>query len=148
MIRKIYDGKIYFVFGIVTLIIACIIGSISSYSYFGIEPEVRTLLDAETDVDENYRKAYILLRDPQLFAGYEHFDGESGRIKKFLESFDNLLYSGLGITPENKYHLEILLERRISGRMLGYKTMVFMLLISLLSWIMFFIEKRQQKKES
>ena len=148
MTRKFYDGKLYLVFGIVTLALVFIISAISSYSHFVVEPEVRTLLDAGENIDENFRKAYIILREPQLFAGYEQFDGDSRRIEKFIESFDKLVYSGLGIMPDHKAHLEILLERRVSGTVLGYKTAVFVLIISLMSWLMYFLEKRQQKKES
>ena len=148
MTRKFYDGKLYLVFGIVTLALVFIISAISSYSHFVVEPEVRTLLATSENIDENYRKAYIILREPQLFAGYEQFDGDSRRIEKFIESFDELVYSGLGLMPDHKVHLEILLERRVSGTILGYKTAVFVLIISLMSWLMFFLEKRQQRKES
>ena len=145
MTRKFYDGKLYLVFGIVTLALVFIISAISSYSHFVVEPEVRTLLATSENIDENYRKAYIILREPQLFAGYEQFDGDSRRIEKFIESFDELVYSGLGLMPDHKVHLEILLERRVSGTILGYKTAVFILIISLMSWLMFFLEKRQQR---
>ena len=140
---KINDSRLYFYFGIVTLVLALVLGAISSYSIFIVEPKIRTCLNAGTDINQNYRKAYILLRNPQIFAGYERFDAEGSGVKRFIEHFDEMVYYGIEITADQKQYLDLLLQRRVKGASLGVKTMVYLLLVSFLSWIMFFVERRQ-----
>jgi hypothetical protein len=147
MTPKIYDGKLYFFFGIVSLCVAVILGGISAYSKFLVEPKIRGYIETPDENGENYKKAYILLRNPQIFAGYEHFDGQSVAINKILETFDQMLYAGLPINPDHGQYLEVLLKRRAEGSALGFKTMFFVLFVSALSWALFLIEKLDLKKQ-
>jgi len=146
MTLKIYDGNLYFFFGIASLTIAVILGGISSYSRFVVESKIRGYLEAPYETDENYKKAYILLRDPQLFAGYEHFDAHSIAINKILETFDQMVYAELIIPQDYNQYLEVLLKRREDGAMLGFKTALFVFIVSILSWTMFLLEKNDLKK--
>ncbi|MCL1910859.1 MAG: hypothetical protein FWG13_01480 [Leptospirales bacterium] len=148
MTHKIYDGKLYFFFGIASLALAVILGGISSYSKFIVEPEIRGCLNAADETGENYKKAYILLRKPQIFAGYEHFDAHSIPINKILETFDQMVYAGLPINQDYGQYLEVLLKRREDGAALGLKTTLFVLIVSMLSWVMFFMEKNDLKKQA
>jgi hypothetical protein len=141
--RKINDSRLYLYFGAVTLALALVVGAISSYSIFSVEPGIRALLNAPSDINGNYRKAYLFLRNPQIFAGYERFDAEGSGARRFIEHFDEAIYSGSEITADQKQYLELLLERRQGGSALGIKTMFYILLVSFLSWIMYFVEKRQ-----
>lgn len=141
--RTIYDGKLYLYFGIATMVLALITGAVSAYSTFVVEPEIRKYLDADSDISKNYKKAYVLLREPQIFAGYDRFDHEDSGVKRFIEHFDEMVYYGIEMTPDQKQYLELLYQRREKGAALGMKTMVYILLVSLLAWTMFFIERRQ-----
>lgn len=144
MNQKPYDGKLYLTFSIVLLIIAILIGGISAYSVFYVEPKIKAFLDGETD--EDWRQAYVLLREPQLFAGYDNFDRESLGLKNLLTYFDEIVYSGASAAPEYRHYLELLLNRRESGAQLGLKTAAFALILSLFSLGMFFLEKNTLMK--
>jgi hypothetical protein len=54
-----------------------------------------------------------------------------------------MIYSGGEIKPEEKVYLELLLDRRKAGSMLGLKTAMFMLFISALGGIALYLENRK-----
>ncbi len=143
--KKFNDRKLYFYFSLITLIIAIILALISYYSILLVEPEIEVLLSARENVGESYREAYAQLRDPQIFARYEHFDRAAFPIKNILEDFNRRIKSGEAFTPDDKIYLEVLLERRMRGSELGRNTTVFFLLLSLLGWIFFLYEMKKVK---
>lgn len=144
MIMKSYDdSKIYFIFAVTTLVLAIILGSIASYSIFVIEPEAEGLLAAREDISENYKKAYLILRDPQIFARYENFDGMARAIKDIIATFDKKVYEGNFFIEDEKRYLDKLMERRMLGSRLTRNTMVFFLILSIMGWLMLLSEKRQ-----
>jgi len=140
--KKINDSGLYFYFAIVASSLTVILAVVSFYSFFNVEKEVKDLLAAKDNISENYRKAYLILRDPQVFAGYEHFDGQGSSVKTSIVYFDQLIYSGVEIRETDKKYLEILLGRRESGSRLGRNTMFYTLLLSIISWALFFFEKK------
>jgi hypothetical protein len=145
---KINDTRLYLYSSIITLVIAVILGAISYYSILSVEPEARRLLEAGDNVSENYRKAYGILRDPQLFARYENFDRDSRWIRTtVLPYMDNKVFNNRDFTPDEKLYLETLLNRRIQGSILGRNTMVFFLLVSLAGLCFFFYERRKVKTQ-
>lgn len=144
MKTKPYDGKIYLVFGLVVLAISLIVAGTSAYSIFSVEPKVRLLLDSENEAD--WRRAYVALREPQVFAGYDNFDRESMGVKRLLSFFDEAVYSGTGIASDQLQYLELLLERRHSGSVLGFKSAAFCLIVSILSFVMFVAEILSARK--
>jgi hypothetical protein len=146
--KKFDDRKLYFYFSIITLVIGIILGLIAFYSILIIEPEIQALLSAEENIPQNYEKAYSMLRDPQIFARYEHFDRVAYPIKNILRDFDNRINEGEAFTADDQLYLEILLERRILGSRLTRNTMIFLFLLSLLGWIFFFYERRKVKASS
>ncbi|PKL38008.1 MAG: hypothetical protein CVV44_12630 [Spirochaetae bacterium HGW-Spirochaetae-1] len=137
------DTKLYFYFAIVTLALALITASLSAYSRFSVEPRIHSLLNSENNMQDNYRQAYILLRNPQIFALYEHFDIDGMKIKNSLIYFDNKVYEGKEFIPDEKKYLELLLQRRTDGSQLGFNTVVYLLIVSFLAWAMFFYERRK-----
>ncbi len=171
--KKIDDSKLYFYFALTTLIIGIILAVVSFYSIYSVEPEIKDLLASAENKDKSYERAYILLRDPQIFARYEHFDTEQDlqlgystakklnidsqrdleilvsktfpgtTVKKALRYFDNKVYYGKEITADEKRYLEVLLDRRMKGARLGRNTMIFVLVVSMISWILLFVEKRR-----
>jgi len=138
--KKIDDSRLYLYSAIVTLIVGVILGVVSFYSILLVEPTVGRLLSSKGDIDKNYKDAYIILRDPQIFAGYSNF--ESDRVKNSLTFFDNKIFSGEKIDPDRKIYLEVLLDRRKEGSILGRNTMIFFMLLSLVAWIFFFNERK------
>ena len=140
------DSRIYFYFGIVTLVLALVTGAVSGYSKFFVESKISAHLSADKDIDKEYKKAYILLRNPQVFALYENFDKASDAVERILAYFDEKIYRGMameaGETGDIRY-LNKLLERRQQGSVLGFKSAVYLILLSFLSWVMFFVEKKQ-----
>lgn len=143
---KLDDSRLYFYFGIVTIVLALITGAISGYSKLFVENKVNAHLSADKEIDKEYKKAYLLLRNPQVFALYENFDKASDAVERILAYFDEKVYRGMpmeeGETGDIRY-LNKLLERRQQGSMLGFKSAAFLILLSLVSWIMFFVEKKQ-----
>jgi hypothetical protein len=159
---KFNDAKIYFWFVIVTLAVAVVLGSVSFYSILYAEPKISGLLDAGKKVaaqandaekaeafkkaDANYKEAYLMLRNPQIFGRYENFDGDSDGIRRVLGYFDKVIYEKGVITPKEGVYLQMLLERRALGSRLGRNTMVFFLFLSLIGTAFFLYEKRSAKK--
>jgi hypothetical protein len=143
--KKFDDRKLYFYFALITLIIAIILALISYYSILFVEPEIEGLLSARENVSESYREAYAKLRDPQIFARYEHFDRAAFPIKNIMDDFNRRIKGGEAFTPDDKIYLEVLLERRIRGSELGRNTTVFLLLLSLLGWIFYLYEMKKVK---
>jgi hypothetical protein len=159
------DSKIYIWFAAVTFAIALIVGAISFYSILKVEPQIVRLLDegsnvafnksmSETEMNEARAKmnkplteAYILLRDPQIFARYENFDFFSERIRvKFLPAFDKKIKEKEILTKDYRPYLDILLERRMAGSRLGRMTMAFFFILSLVGLSFYFWERRTMKK--
>ncbi len=170
--KKIDDSKLYLYFGLVTLVIGILLGINFLYSALSVEKKVRELLASKDNVSQNFKKAYILLRDPQIFARHEYFDTEQdlhsayksaielklekkedldkiigstypGRtVREALRYFDNKVYYGKEITSDEKRYLEVLLDRRYKGARLGRNTMIFILLLSAVSACLFFVERK------
>jgi hypothetical protein len=144
--KNINDSRIYLFAAVITLFIALILGAVSYYSIIFVEPKVENLLSAAQDIDAHYKKAYLILRDPQVFAGYSNFDSE--RVRNSLTFFDSKIYTGEPISRDRKVYLEVLLDRRKEGSILGRNTMVYFLLLSLVFWILFIHERREAAQGS
>lgn len=145
--KKINDLPLYWYFSIVTAVIALILSLIAGYSIFMLEPDIKKLLSSKENIDENYKKAYLKLRDPQIFARYENFDAISQPIKMILKDFDKKIYQKEKFIQEDNAYLEILLERRILGSRLTRNSMIFFVLLSILGWGMFFYERAKKEGE-
>lgn len=145
---KINDTRLYFYFTIITFITALALGAVSYYSILKVEPEAERLVNATDNFSDNYRKAYAILRDPQIFARYENFDRESRWIKTTVIPYmDNKIYNDRDFTPDEKTYLDALLNRRKQGSELGRNTAIFFLLLSLLGLGFLFFEKIKVKKQ-
>lgn len=140
---KINDKNILIAFIITPLAVALILAAISAYSLFSVEPRVEKLLSSP----DTLKEAYTQLREPQLFAGYKNWDREGNGVFNTIRFFDNRVFYGAGIRPEEKPYLELLLERRHAGAMLGIKTAVFLFLVSFMGAIALAVEVRSGKKE-
>jgi len=141
--KRINDGRLYFYFAIITTVLAAIMGAIAYYSILLVEPEIRGHIDAKEDVGARYRSAYVMLRDPQIFARYENFDAAGMPAKTILRDFDKRMYKNEPFTADDRIYLEFLLERRMQGSRLTRGTMVFFALLSILGWGAFFHERRK-----
>jgi hypothetical protein len=145
-LTSIYDGRLYFYFTLVTLVIALALGATSYYSILFVEPEIARHLDAAENIEENYARAYKRLADPQIFARYENFD-DGGRIKNIMIDFDKKIGSGGKFIRDDRVYLEVLLERRKMGSLLGRNTMAFFFLLALLGAGFFVFEKIKFERE-
>ena len=137
--EKINDSSLYKIFIIVPLVIALFTGGVSLYSKISVEPAAARLISSA----DSMKQGYILLREPQLFAGYRYWDSDGTAVKNTIRYFDFMIYSGGEIKPEEKVYLELLLDRRKAGSMLGLKTAMFMLFISALGGIALYLENRK-----
>ena len=140
------DRRLYFYFSIITFSIGIILLLIFSYSKYFVEPEIVPLLSLEEDINENYKKAYLKLKDPQIFARYENFDIHSRSIEAILRVYDKKIDSGEGFEKNDKIYLQILLDRREKGARLTIFTSIFFFLLSLLGLIFFLFEIRQNRE--
>ncbi|MBN2080206.1 MAG: hypothetical protein JW838_14650 [Spirochaetes bacterium] len=140
--KKINDSRIYLIAAIAALVVALVLAPVSFYSILVVEPEIEGLLNSDDETGTNYKRAYLKLRDPQVFAGYENFDIDGISVKNSLAFFDKRIYYGGDIDAPRKAYLELLLDRRKKGSALGRNTMVFFILLSLLFWVFFFQERK------
>jgi hypothetical protein len=139
--KKIIDTKIYLSIIIAPLVIAAAIGGISLYSKLIVEPKAKALISSEATMKEGY----LILREPQIFGGYKYWDSDGMAVKNSLRYFDNKLFNGGAITPDERIYLELVLKRRISGSELGIKSAFFLILVSFTGLIALLIEKRNEK---
>jgi hypothetical protein len=140
--KKIDDSNIYLISAIAALAVSFALAAVSFYSILIVEPKVERLLAAKDNVDTNFKRAYLILRDPQVFAGYGYFDAEGISVKNSLAFFDKRIYFGEEIDSTRKAYLELLLDRRKKGSVLGRNTMAFFMILSLVFWA-FFIQERK-----
>ena len=170
--KKINDSKLYLIFSTVTLVLGILLGISAFYSIYSIKPEVVKFLSVNDNISQNYKKAYVILRSPHLFAGYENLDSEqdlqvslsrslkmkidtnedlekmfsntfSGRTAvQAIKYFDKKITSGEEIVKDEKKYIEVLLHRRIQGANLARNSMIFVLSLSFIGWLLFFYEKR------
>ncbi len=143
--KKIDDSRIYLIAAIAALAVALILAPVSFYSILIVEPEIEQLLNSDDTTGANYKLAYLKLRDPQIFAGYENFDIDGISVKNSLAFFDKRIYYGGDIDAPRKAYLELLLDRRKKGSALGRNTMAFFTLLSLLFWAVFFQERKASR---
>lgn len=136
------DKIIYIAFIAATLAAALFFGGISLYSRISVEPAAASLIENADDESSKLNEAYLILREPQLFAGYKYWDSDGIPARNTLRYFDNKLFSGRDILPAEKPYLKILLERRIAGSTLGLKTAFFFLGFALIGAVAFFISRR------
>ncbi len=145
---KINDTKLYLFFTVITLVVALAVGAPSYYSILKVEPEARRLMNAQTDFNMNFRKAYALLRDPQIFARYENFDRDARWIKTTVIPYmDNKIYNSRDFMPDERVYLDTLLKRRVQGSELGRNTAIFFLLLSLTGLAFLIYERRKVRAE-
>ena len=138
------DTKLYLYFSIITLVISIILGLIAFYSIIIIEPDIKRLLSVNENVSENLKEAYLKLKSPQIFAGYDNFDGIAQSIKTIIDDFDKRINNRGEFDKNDRIYLSILLERRSLGARLSRNTMIFFLLLSILGWGFYFHELRQK----
>lgn len=141
--EKINDRNLYAAFIIVPLVIAILIGGVSLYSRLSVEPAAGKLISSP----DTMKQGYLVLREPQLFAGYRYWDSDGSAVKNTIRYFDFMIYSGGEIKPEEKVYLELLLDRRKAGATLGIKTALFMLFISAMGGVALFFENRSNNRK-
>lgn len=146
--KKINDSTIYMAIAIATLAVGLAFGAVSFYSILYVEPGVERLLRPAEPAAADYKQAYIMLREPQLFAGYSNFDAEGISVKNSLAFFDRRIYAGEEIDESRVAYLDLLLDRRKKGSVLGRNTMAFFLILSLLFWGLFIQERMAAAKQS
>ncbi|HDP81398.1 MAG TPA: hypothetical protein ENN21_11205 [Spirochaetes bacterium] len=141
--RKINDSRLYLYTAAVLTLVALALAPVAYYSILVVEPRVQSYLNMPEQSAEGYRKAYLMLRKPHVFARYENFDAAAEPIKPILRDFDRRTASGEAFIPDDRIYLEILLERRALGSRLTRNTVVFFSLLSLLTWGMFLYERKK-----
>ncbi len=139
--KSINDTKIYLALIISSIIIALLIGGVSLYSRFVIEPKAKALVSSVATMKEGY----ILLREPQIFGGYKYWDSDGMAVKNSLRYFDNKIFNTMELRPDERIYLELVLKRRESGSLLGIKTAFFLLLVSLAGFTAYIIERKTFK---
>ncbi len=143
--KKPDDKIIYIAFITATLAVALITGGVSFYSKAFVEPRVAALLDNNNSDSAEFKKAYIILRNPQIFAGYKYWDSEGVPVRNTLRYFDNKLFNGKDIVETEKPYLELLRARRAAGSTLGLKTAFFFFGFAFIGTFAFFIYRRSVK---
>jgi len=138
--KKIDDTKIYLTIIIIPLVIAVILCGISLYSIMAVEPKAKALIDSESS--QSMKEGYLILRDPQIFAKYNHWDLDGDIVRKSIRYFDNKIYNEVEMTKDDKRYLNEILLRRESGSGLGIKTSVFLLIVSITGLAAYIFERR------
>ena len=141
---KINDKRIYFWFALVMLVLALVFGSIACYSFCVVNPEIQSHLQAEENISKHYRDAYIMLRSPHVFAGYDRFDSNAMGIRTILREFDRRVADKEPFLEEHYIYLNMLFERRQKGAILARNAAVFLFLLSIMGWGFYYNERRKK----
>jgi len=141
---KFDDRKIYVYFSIAVLVAGILFGLPGIYSKMVTEPAIEKLLTQDAD-SQKLKQAYIILRNPHIFAGYDRFDEAGAGIEYILKEFDNRVAEQKEFTANDILYLELLLQRRQQGSDLSIKTMIYFVLLSVLGVIGLLIEKKTSK---
>ncbi len=140
------DRKIYAAFTMVFLLAGILALVPSAYSALCTEKKAETLLsDAQSTAEFDSGKlteAYILLRNPGIFAGYENFDSEGIAVKNTLRYMDSKIFTGSPIKESDGVYVKLLLERRGAGSNLGIKSAVFSFILSILGFSAMKLERK------
>ncbi len=140
---KMNDKRLYFWFALLILLPALVCGVIACYSICVVNPKIQGHLQAEDNITQHYRKAYLMLRSPHVFAGYERFDSDAMGIRTILREFDRRVAEKEPFLEEHYIYLNMLFERRQKGANLARNTAVFLLLLSIMGWGFYFNERRK-----
>ena len=140
--KKIDDSRLYAYFSLVMIVVAFILALTGLYSRIYVEKNVSTLLADEINIQSSYPAAYLILRNPQVFAGYEHFDADGISVRNTLAYFDAKLSRKEPFRSEEGAYLRLLLDRRQKGSSLTLGTSVFCLIVSFLALLFYFHEKK------
>lgn len=138
---KFDDAKIYFYFSIAVLVAGILFGLPGIYSKMVTEPAIEKLLTQDAG-SQKLKQAYIMLRNPHIFAGYDRYDEAGAGIEYILKEFDTRVAEQKEFTANDTMYLELLLLRRQQGSDLSIKTMIFFFLLSILGVIGLIIEKK------
>lgn len=143
--KKKNDTKVYFYAGIVTFVLAVILAIPSYYSICITEPKAEKLLNDTEHIDKSFKEAYLIIRNPHIFAGYDNFDARGISVKNSITYFDHLIYNGKEITAQQKKYIEIILDRRRKGSRLGRFSSFFFLSMTVVIGLAFLFERKQSK---
>lgn len=139
--KNINDTKIYLSIIITPIIVALLVGGASLYSRLHIEPKAKALISSAATMKDGY----LLLREPQVFGGYKYWDSDGMAVKNSLRYFDNKIYNNMDIRPDERIYLDLVLKRRESGSLLGLKTALYLLIVSLTGSVAYIFERKQLK---
>ena len=98
---KINDIRLYLYFSIITLVIGIVLGAVSYYSILVVEPRAQNLINSQGNVNQNFRIAYGILRNPQLFARFGDLS-DVGRNSMVFFLLLSLLGAGFLIVEKRK----------------------------------------------
>ncbi len=143
--KKIDDSKLYLYFSIIVFVLGILLGLVFLYSACIVEPEIKNLLSNEENVNENLKKAYIKLKDPQIFARYQNFDSTAMPIKNIIEVFDKKIKANEPFDKNDIIYLQLLMDRRELGSGLTRNTMIFFFILSVLGMLFYFYELKQKR---
>jgi len=136
------DSRIFLAFAVTCLTTGIFFGSVSLYSKLTVERSASSMRN-ETEINGNtIKKAYILLRDPQVFGGYEYFDSEGITVKNTLRYLDSKIFTGSKIEEKDAQYVSLLLHRRKLGSDLGMKTALFFTFLSVLGAAAYIRERK------
>nr|MBP8178274.1 hypothetical protein [Spirochaetota bacterium] len=82
------DTKMYTYFAIAMFIVALLFGLPGLYSTFITEPAIESLIYHDNPSSQQLKQAYIMLRKPHIFAGYNRYDEVGAGIEYILKDFD------------------------------------------------------------
>jgi hypothetical protein len=142
---KINDSKLYLYFSIIVFGLGIILGLVFLYSACIVEPEIRNLLSSGENLNENFKKAYIKLKDPQIFARYQNFDNTGMPIKNIIEVYDKKIAANEPFDKNDKIYLQLLMDRRELGSGLTRNTMIFFFVLSIVGFLFLLYELKQKK---
>jgi hypothetical protein len=142
------NSKLYLGTALVFLFATLLLAALLSFNRFVEQPAIASSLEKGKDNPSVCVEAYLKLRNPHIFAGYDRFDSKGRAVVTIIRYFDRLLYEGK--TPEKgcDRYLEFLFNRWKAGVHLTAVTLTYTGSIALIALLLFFIELKRREGES
>lgn len=143
--KKIDDSKLYLYFSIIVFVLGILLGLVFLYSAYIVEPEIKNLLSSEENINENLKRAYNKLKNPQIFARYQNFDNTAMPIKNIMQVYDKKISANEPFDKNDKMYLQLLMDRRELGADLTRNTAIFFFILTVLGMLFYFYELKQKR---
>ncbi len=142
------NSKLYLGTALVFLLVSILLAVLVAFNRFVEEPAIASALEKGKEDPSFCAEAYLTLRDPHVFAGYDRFDSKGRAVVTILRYFDRLLYEKKSPDEGCDRYLVFLFDRWKAGVHLAAVSLAYTGPVSLIALLLFLFEWRRGERPS